>query len=225
MQKTDIRIENWNGHPIRFVERDGEWWAVAIDFEAALEMTNINKVLADFPKDEKAEVTISYLSSNGVSQRRKVSVLSELGIYRLIFQSRMPEAETFRKWVFDIIKKLRSALGYEQYQSLLFAQSVENHHINMDKLKEMLNPETKIPYYKAHSVADKAVSNLIGLQKMIKKNDIKEKYPEMIPIRDKILTDTVELMALNERFNLGLSVSEQVYQRYCTPSESKAVVV
>ena len=84
----------------------------------------------------------------------------------------------------------------------------------MDKLKETLNPETKIPYYKAHSVADKTVSNLIGLQKMIKKDEIKEKYPEMIPVRDKILADTVELMALNERFGLGLSVSETVYRKY-----------
>jgi hypothetical protein len=32
---------------------------------------------------------------------------NELGIYRLIFQSRMPEAEAFRKWVFRIIKKIR----------------------------------------------------------------------------------------------------------------------
>jgi hypothetical protein len=63
-------------------------------------------------------------------------------------------------------------------------------------------------------VADKAVSNLIGLQKMIKKDEIKEKYPEMIPVRDKILSDTVELMTVNERYGLGLSVSDQVYRKY-----------
>jgi len=26
-----MRTELWNGHPIRFVERDGEWWAVAAE--------------------------------------------------------------------------------------------------------------------------------------------------------------------------------------------------
>jgi hypothetical protein len=77
-----------------------------------------------------------------------------------------------------------------------------------------LNPETKIPYCKAHSVADKAVSNLIGLEKMIKKEEIKRKYPEMIPVRDKILADTVDLMAVNERFGLGLSVSGRIYRKY-----------
>ena len=36
----NIRTKNWNGHDIRFVEIEGEWWAVARDIAAAL---NINK--------------------------------------------------------------------------------------------------------------------------------------------------------------------------------------
>jgi prophage antirepressor-like protein len=36
MDMEGIRTENWNGHPIRFVERDGEWWAVAADFESRI---------------------------------------------------------------------------------------------------------------------------------------------------------------------------------------------
>jgi prophage antirepressor-like protein len=36
MQKADSRVEDWNGHPIRFVERDREWWAVAKDVAEAL---------------------------------------------------------------------------------------------------------------------------------------------------------------------------------------------
>jgi hypothetical protein len=32
---------------------------------------------------------------------------------------------------------------------------------------------------------------------------------------------SVELMALNERFSLGLSVSERIYQKYCEPSKDK----
>jgi prophage antirepressor-like protein len=30
-----MRVENWNGHGIRFVDKDGEWWAVAKDVAAA----------------------------------------------------------------------------------------------------------------------------------------------------------------------------------------------
>lgn len=27
----DIRVENWCGYDIRFVEQDGEWWAILKD--------------------------------------------------------------------------------------------------------------------------------------------------------------------------------------------------
>lgn len=37
-----IRTENWNGHPIRFVERDGEWWAVLADVAMALDMDSFH---------------------------------------------------------------------------------------------------------------------------------------------------------------------------------------
>lgn len=31
-----MKVENWNGHAIRFVERNGEWWAVLKDVCDAL---------------------------------------------------------------------------------------------------------------------------------------------------------------------------------------------
>jgi prophage antirepressor-like protein len=31
MKTESMRVENWNGHAIRFVEKDGEWWAVAVE--------------------------------------------------------------------------------------------------------------------------------------------------------------------------------------------------
>jgi peptidoglycan/xylan/chitin deacetylase (PgdA/CDA1 family) len=30
-RRRGMRVENWNGHGIRFVDKDGEWWAVAKD--------------------------------------------------------------------------------------------------------------------------------------------------------------------------------------------------
>jgi hypothetical protein len=53
---------------------------------------------------------------------------------------------------------------------------------------------------------------------MMKKPDMDE---GMLWDRELILADTVELMALNERFNLGLSISEQVYQKYGPPTQGK----
>ena len=44
-----MRTELWNGHPIRFVERDGEWWAVATDVCKALGIENTAQALATMP--------------------------------------------------------------------------------------------------------------------------------------------------------------------------------
>lgn len=37
-----MKTEIWNGYPIRFVEKDGEWWAVAADVCATLGIKNVS---------------------------------------------------------------------------------------------------------------------------------------------------------------------------------------
>jgi hypothetical protein len=81
----------------------------------------------------------------------------------------------------------------------------------MRKLSEGLRKPVKVDYIKANTIADKAVSTMYGLQKMLKKPDMDE---GMLRDRQAVLIDTVELMALNERFGLGLSISGQVYRKY-----------
>jgi hypothetical protein len=69
--------------------------------------------------------------------------------------------------------------------------------------------------------ADKSVSTMHGCRRLIKKAVMDE---TMLRDREAVLADTVELMALNEWFSLGLSVSERMYLKYCTPPESKEAV-
>lgn len=38
----DIRIKNWCGYDIRFVEKDGEWWAILKDICDALKLRTDN---------------------------------------------------------------------------------------------------------------------------------------------------------------------------------------
>ena len=84
---------------IRFVTIDWEPWFVAVDVCKVLDIQNVRQNLANFPDDEKADVCITYTSSNGVTQKRNVTVVSEPGLYRLIFMSRKPEAEKIKRWV------------------------------------------------------------------------------------------------------------------------------
>jgi len=204
-----MRTELWNGRPIRFVEREGEWWAVADDVCKALEHSNSRMALKMLDDDEKG---VSKVYTPGGAQ--KANIVSESGLYTLIVRSNAPEAKAFRKWVISLLKTLREALGYEQYQAMSFARSVRNHHLDMDRLKEALRPSDKVPYVKAHSVANKCMANIVGEAKAIGKDELKARYPEMLPLRDEVLSATAELMALNDRYGLGVSVSKAIYGRF-----------
>jgi hypothetical protein len=89
----------------------------------------------------------------------------------------------------------------------------------MHKLNENLREPVKVDYIKANIIADKAVSTMHGYPKLVKKPDMDE---AMLRDRESILADIIDLMALNERFGLGLSISERIYQKYATPPSSKA---
>lgn len=41
-----MKTELWNSHPIRFVEKDGEWWAVAADVTDALGLKQTTRAIA-----------------------------------------------------------------------------------------------------------------------------------------------------------------------------------
>ena len=69
----------------------------------------------------------------------------------------------------------------------------------------------RVDFIKANTIANKAVSNKHGYSKMLKKGTMS---PQMLVDREPILEDTVELISVNEKFGLGISVSKAVYQKY-----------
>jgi hypothetical protein len=90
----------------------------------------------------------------------------------------------------------------------------EHQKAAMKRLNDSLRSPVKVDYIKANTIADKAVSTLHGFPKLVRKAAMDE---GMLREREAVLSDTVELMALNERFGLGLSVSEAVYRKYAPP--------
>jgi prophage antirepressor-like protein len=199
-----MKVEIWNGHPLRFVEKDSEWWAVAADVCKALGLENITEALRNMPEIYVSKCRIcGFSKTEDTSRARKTQdmfILSELGVYRLIMRSNKPEALAFQDWVFNLLKSLRKAAGYEQWQMMMFTESVQNHHLNMSLLKEAFNPQDKYVYLKAHSITNKCIANIIGEPKAVKKEELKKRFPEMIPLRDKVLGDTVQLMTTQARF-------------------------
>lgn len=201
----EMKVENWNGHNIRFVWKDGDWWGVAKDVCDALGYENSRKALADHvEKEDKNIVTIRY----GIQGNPNMTVISEFGIYDLVFNSHMPEAKSFKRWVYAVIKSLRQASGLEGFE--IFRMLDKEHQKEaMRRLQDGLRQPRKVDYIKANTIADKAVSNRYGHPKMVNKGDMS---PEMLAEREAILDDTVQLMALNDKYGMGISVSQTIYQ-------------
>lgn len=78
----NMKIENWLGNEIRFVEINGEWWAVGNDVTRALGYKDYKKILSRLNDKYKG---VDKLSTPGGIQR--VTIVNELGVYELIIKS------------------------------------------------------------------------------------------------------------------------------------------
>lgn len=198
-----MKTEIWNNHEIRFVEKDGEWWAVAADVTKALEFRDANVATRKMPEKYKDTHKVRTLGGN-----QEMTILSEQGLYRLIMRSHKPEAEEFQDWVFDVLKTLRQSSGLAGFEIFRMLDK-EHQKAAMSRLSRSLEHPVRVDFIRANTIANKAVSDKHHFPKMVKKADM---TPDMLAERQSILDSTVELMAFNEKYNLGISVSEKVYE-------------
>ena len=119
---STIRIENWCGNDIRFVEINGEWYAILKDICDALNLRTkdisqrlhpdmLERVLVEVSEDGSNDVR-----SRGENKTRWMLAVNELGIYEALFASRKLEARKFRMWAGTVMQKLRKNVGLEGYE-------------------------------------------------------------------------------------------------------------
>ena len=208
-----MKRESWAGHPIRFVERSGEWWAVAQDVCEALGLKQVTRAMSSLKNVQQynvGDLTNSKVSSNGVRNMQTMNIIGEKDIYRLIFKSRKPEAEAFQDWVYETIRELRKASGLEGYETFKLLDK-EHQKEAMKKLHDSIaasREPVKVDYIKANTIANKAVCNRHGIPKMVGKAAMSA---EMLKERERVLEDVITLMELNERYGAGMSVSAIIY--------------
>ena len=201
-----MKVENWSGHEIRFIEVKGEWWAVLKDVCDALSLRS--KKTVERLDDEALKRGVTVEDSSG--RKQEMILVNEYGIYDTIFRSNKPEAKQFQRWVYDLLKELREAEGLAGFE--IFRQLDKEHQkAEMKKLRDGLKQPVRVDFIKANTITNKAVSNKHGLPKMVKKGDM---TPEMLKEREPILEDTVKLMGMKDEFGLDISVSDAVYKKY-----------
>lgn len=95
-------------HLVRIVDIDGAPWFVANDICRALDLSNPRKAVADLDEDERGVTTSDTLGGN-----QQVNIISEPGVYRLVFRSRKPEAERFKRWLaHEVLPQIRKTGRY-----------------------------------------------------------------------------------------------------------------
>ena len=195
----------FNDKEIRFIEKDGEYWAVASDVAKILgfrDAFNATKYLPEHVKDT--------LKGSTLGGQQMLTVINEKGIYRLVMRSNKPEAEDFQDWVCDVLVELRQATGLKGYEAFRMLDKQKQKEA-MDNLKNGIKAISKKDYYKAQSISNKAVSNVFGFPKMVQKGEMTQ---EMLELRQQVLSDTVEFMVFVDKYNLPLSVKKHIYDKY-----------
>ena len=137
-----MRIENWCGYDIRFIDLDGEWYAILKDICDALHLRTdkiasrldpsmLERVLVDtsdhlsrvdrYERKSVDRIDRGMIGKDigrhpGENKTRWMLAVNELGIYETLFASRRLEARKFRMWAGTVMQKLRKNVGLEQYE-------------------------------------------------------------------------------------------------------------
>lgn len=100
---------NYRENQVRTIVKDGEPWFVAKDVCDILEVSNSRDAISRLDSDEKNTVVIA----DGTPGNPNMTIISESGLYALIFTSRKPEAENFKRWVRkEVIPAIRKHGAY-----------------------------------------------------------------------------------------------------------------
>ena len=114
---NELALFNYGEYPVRTVLMNGEVWFVAKDVCDVLEIKNPSDAVADFDNDEKG---LAKIYTPGGEQN--MTVISEPGVYGLVFRSSKPEAKAFSRWVkHEVLPKIHHTGSYSVRQDFTLA--------------------------------------------------------------------------------------------------------
>lgn len=135
MQSLDFKF-NETSNLTGLVDDRGNPWFVAQDVCDFLEIVNTTQAMDRLDEDEK----LAY-SLHRSGQKRKTWIISESGLYNLIFRSNKPEANAFRKWVTaTVLPEIRKTGGYNRHQNIETAVGFQT---ELRKFKKQINSASR----------------------------------------------------------------------------------
>jgi prophage antirepressor-like protein len=137
--QSKLSIFNYHSFEIHACkDAKGDPLFMAVDVCNALDIENAKQAVSRLDPEES---TIIYLSSRDTINaayttypseefNKSFLMVKESGLYRLIFTSRKPEAETFRKWVFnEVLPSIRKTGSYSVEKKELSALDILEQHV------------------------------------------------------------------------------------------------
>lgn len=184
---NDLELFNFEGNNVRTLEIDEEVYFVGKDVAKVLGYARLQKAVNDHvdPEDKIEKIVNISQSSQNRTKPEMTLLITESGVYSLIFNSKMPNAKRFKRWVTsEVLPAIRKHGAYMTDEK---AFDVVN---NKDGLADLLQQaadqlkEKDIQIAKmkpkalfADAVASSKSTVLIGdLAKMIKQNGVHYLY-------------------------------------------------
>lgn len=158
---------------IRTVTIDNEPWFVGKDVATALGYERATKAIQDHvDSEDKDEVPIQ----DSIGRMQKTPIISESGLYALIFGSKLESAKEFKHWVTsEVLPALRKTGGYNLQQPQgkeLLALAV------LEAQKTIEEQTAQIEEMKPHAILGQAITTantsiLVGdLAKILRQNGV-----------------------------------------------------
>jgi prophage antirepressor-like protein len=109
MQYAMQVFEDENDEQFRVIDRNGEPWFVLNEVCKKLEIANASDAASRLDDDEKMVVGITVHQG----RTQNTTIISESGLYSVIFSSRKAEAKRFKKWITsEVLPTIRKTGGY-----------------------------------------------------------------------------------------------------------------
>lgn len=169
------KVFNYEQKEVRTVSVNNEPWFVAKDVCEILELSDVSKAISRLSEKMKGTNSIPTLGGN-----QEMSIVSESGVYKLVFTSRKPEAERFTDWIAtEVIPAIRKHGVYATEELLnnpefmIKALTQLKEEREQKKLLQAKIESDKPKVLFADAVSASKTTILIGeLAKLIKQNGV-----------------------------------------------------
>lgn len=129
----ELQKTNFNGFEVRFEIINSEIWFVANDLQTITGHVNIREAIRTMLDEEEVGKTDA---RNKAGALRQMTIINESGFYKLVFNSILPQAKVFTKYVTGVIlPQIRKTGTFGTNQLQENVNQLGTHKENLKSLK------------------------------------------------------------------------------------------